>query len=54
MLVLLEQGLVERSDVEAQVCPVIIKLTEPSSWDDYRGESVAVSAKRFWLQNVFE
>jgi serine/threonine-protein phosphatase 4 regulatory subunit 1 len=43
LLVLLEQGLVERRDVEEQVCPVIIRLTESDSLDDYRTEAVAVS-----------
>lgn len=45
LLVLLEQGLVERSDVQDQVCPVIIRLTEADSLDDYRTEAVAVSPK---------
>ena len=44
LLVLLEQGLVERSDVQEQVCPVIIRLTEADSLDDYRTEAVAVSS----------
>ena len=43
LLVLLEQGLVEKSDVKEQVCPVIIRLTEADSIDDYRTEAVAVS-----------
>jgi hypothetical protein len=43
LLVLLEQGLVEKSDVREQVCPVIIRLTEADSLDDYRTEAVAVS-----------
>lgn len=43
LLVLLEQGLVEKSDVQQQVCPVIIRLTEADSLDDYRTEAVAVS-----------
>jgi len=43
LLVLLEQGLVEADDVDAQVCPVILNLTEPHSLDDYRTEAVAVS-----------
>ena len=47
LLVLLEQGLVERSDVQEQVCPVIIKLTEAESLDDYRTEAVAVSLNLF-------
>ena len=43
LLVLLEQGLVDKLDVKDQVCPVIIKLTEEESRDDYRTEAVAVS-----------
>ena len=42
LLVLLEQGLVERSDVQQQVCPVIIELIEAEDHDDYRTEAVAV------------
>jgi len=45
LLVLLEQGLVERLDVKDQVCPVIIKLTEEKSRDDYRTEAVALLSK---------
>ena len=47
LLVLLEQGLVEKNDVKEQVCPVIIRLTEADSLDDYRTEAVAVSARIF-------
>ena len=43
LLVLLEQGLVEKDDVREQVCPIIIRLTEADSLDDYRTEAVAVS-----------
>ena len=52
LLVLLEQGLVERSDVQEQVCPVIIRLTEADSLDDYRTEAVAVSEvnRYFYVQ----
>jgi len=45
LLVLLEQGLVEKSDVEKQVCPVILRLTEADSMDDYRTEAVALMSK---------
>ena len=44
LLVLLEQGLVEKSDVQEQVCPVILRLTEADALDDHRTEAVAVSA----------
>jgi hypothetical protein len=43
LLVLLEQGLVEKSDVQEQVCPVILRLTEADALDDHRTEAVAVS-----------
>ncbi len=46
LLVLLEQGLVEKSDVQDQVCPVITRLTESDSMDDYRTEAVAVSPRK--------
>lgn len=45
LLVLLEQGLVEKSDVEEQVIPVIIRLTGQDSHDDYRTEAVALLSK---------
>ena len=44
LLVLLEQGLVEKSDVQEQVCPVILRLTEADALDDHRTEAVAVSS----------
>ena len=49
LLVLLEQGLVEKNDVKEQVCPVIIRLTEADSLDDYRTEAVAVSDLFFYI-----
>lgn len=42
LLVLLEQGLLSKADMEAKVCPVLLELTEPSSDDDYKIEAVAV------------
>jgi serine/threonine-protein phosphatase 4 regulatory subunit 1 len=45
LLVLLDQGLLEKSDVKEQVCPVIIRLTEADSLDDYRTEAVALLSK---------
>lgn len=45
LLVLLEQGLVEKDDVKEQVCPIIIRLTEADSMDDYRTEAVALLSK---------
>ncbi len=43
LLVLLEQDLIERGDMEEHVCPVIIQLSCEDSSDDYRTEAVAVS-----------
>jgi len=45
LLVLLEQGLVETKDVVNQVCPVILRLTDADSVDDYRTEAVALLSK---------
>lgn len=42
LLVLLEQGLICKADMETKVCPVLLELTEPSSDDDYKTEAVAV------------
>lgn len=42
LLVLLEQGLISKADMETKVCPVLLELTEPSSDDDYKIEAVAV------------
>ncbi|KAL8581161.1 hypothetical protein ACOMHN_033608 [Nucella lapillus] len=45
LLVLLEQGLVEKEDIEDQVVSVILDLASPSSHDDYRTEAVALMSK---------
>ncbi|KAJ8260306.1 hypothetical protein GJAV_G00179450 [Gymnothorax javanicus] len=45
LLVLLEQGLICKSDMETKVCPVLLDLTEPSSDDDYKIEAVAIMCK---------
>ncbi|XP_071958559.1 serine/threonine-protein phosphatase 4 regulatory subunit 1-like isoform X2 [Antedon mediterranea] len=45
LLVLLEQELVETCDVEMQVCPVIVQLSNKESADDYRTEAVALMSK---------
>ncbi|KAK7114611.1 serine/threonine-protein phosphatase 4 regulatory subunit 1-like [Littorina saxatilis] len=45
LLVLLEQGLVEKEDIEQQVVGVILELASPSSLDDYRTEAVALMSK---------
>ena len=41
----LEQNLVSREEVECQVCPVILELTQPHAMDDFRTEAVAVSTR---------
>ncbi|XP_063307639.1 serine/threonine-protein phosphatase 4 regulatory subunit 1 isoform X2 [Pelobates fuscus] len=45
LLVLLEQELIERTDVESKVCPVLIDLTSPDSNDDVKTEAVAIMCK---------
>ncbi|XP_016402598.1 serine/threonine-protein phosphatase 4 regulatory subunit 1-like, partial [Sinocyclocheilus rhinocerous] len=42
LLVLLEQELMERGDVESLVCPVLVDLTAPDSSDDVKTEAMAV------------
>lgn len=39
---LLEQELIERSDIENLVCPVLVDLTAPDSNDDVKTEAMAV------------
>uniref|UniRef100_A0A2C9JIK6 Uncharacterized protein n=1 Tax=Biomphalaria glabrata TaxID=6526 RepID=A0A2C9JIK6_BIOGL len=45
LLVLLEQGLVEKYDIEKQVVHVILDLASPESLDDYRSEAAALMSK---------
>lgn len=45
LLVLLEQDLIERHDLETKVCPVLIDLTAPDSNDDTKTEAVAIMCK---------
>ncbi|XP_075953150.1 serine/threonine-protein phosphatase 4 regulatory subunit 1 isoform X1 [Anarhichas minor] len=45
LLVLLEQGLISKADMESKVCPVLLDLTEPSSDDDYKIEAVSMMCK---------
>ncbi|KAM9409612.1 serine/threonine-protein phosphatase 4 regulatory subunit 1 [Pholidichthys leucotaenia] len=45
LLVLLEQGLISKADMETKVCPVLLDLTEPSCDDDYKIEAVAIMCK---------
>lgn len=51
LLVLLEQELIERGDVENLVCPVLVDLTAPDSNDDVKTEAMAVRICRFLLQS---
>lgn len=43
LLMLLEQELIERPDIENLVCPVLVDLTAPDSNDDVKTEAMAVS-----------
>ncbi|ELT87826.1 hypothetical protein CAPTEDRAFT_156976 [Capitella teleta] len=45
LLVLLEQELIQKDDVELQVCPVILDLAQKESVDDFRTEAVALMSK---------
>ncbi|XP_067291244.1 serine/threonine-protein phosphatase 4 regulatory subunit 1 isoform X2 [Pseudorasbora parva] len=45
LLVLLEQELIERGDVESLVCPVLVDLTAPDSNDDVKTEAMAIICK---------
>ncbi|XP_016287174.1 serine/threonine-protein phosphatase 4 regulatory subunit 1 isoform X3 [Monodelphis domestica] len=45
LLALLEQELIDRYDVETNVCPVLIELTAPDSNDDVKTEAVAIMCK---------
>ncbi|XP_030635754.1 serine/threonine-protein phosphatase 4 regulatory subunit 1 isoform X2 [Chanos chanos] len=45
LLVLLEQELICKTDIEEKVCPVLVELTEPCSDDDYKIEAVAIMCK---------
>ncbi|XP_062847328.1 serine/threonine-protein phosphatase 4 regulatory subunit 1 isoform X2 [Trichomycterus rosablanca] len=45
LLMLLEQELIERSDIENLVCPVLVDLTAPDSNDDVKTEAMAIICK---------
>ncbi|XP_022104336.1 serine/threonine-protein phosphatase 4 regulatory subunit 1-like isoform X2 [Acanthaster planci] len=45
LLVLLEQDLIEKKDIEEQVCPIILQLSGQGSSEDYRNEAVALMSK---------
>uniref|UniRef100_A0AAR2K6G8 Phosphatase 2A Regulatory Subunit A helical domain-containing protein n=1 Tax=Pygocentrus nattereri TaxID=42514 RepID=A0AAR2K6G8_PYGNA len=51
LLVLLEQGLICKADMEGKICPVLLELTEPSSDDDYKIEAVAIMCKLVTMLN---
>lgn len=52
LLVLLEQDLVARNDVEDQVCPLLTMLTNADAHDDFRTEAAAVSPPLFNLVSL--
>ncbi|XP_051542685.1 serine/threonine-protein phosphatase 4 regulatory subunit 1-like isoform X2 [Myxocyprinus asiaticus] len=45
LLVLLEQELIDRGDVESLVCPMLVDLTAPDSNDDVKTEAMAIICK---------
>uniref|UniRef100_A0A4W3IYP0 Serine/threonine-protein phosphatase 4 regulatory subunit 1-like n=1 Tax=Callorhinchus milii TaxID=7868 RepID=A0A4W3IYP0_CALMI len=45
LLVLLEQELIDSTDVETKVCPILLDLTAPDGDDDYKIEAVAIICK---------
>ncbi|XP_033625553.1 serine/threonine-protein phosphatase 4 regulatory subunit 1-like isoform X2 [Asterias rubens] len=45
LLVLLEQDLLDKRDIEEQVCPILIQLSGQGSSEDYRNEAVALMSK---------
>ena len=51
LLVLLEQELVARDDVEDQVCPLLLMLTNADAHDDFRTEAAAVNARLYHILN---
>lgn len=52
LLVLLEQELVAHNDVEDQVCPLLLMLTNSDAHDDFRTEAAAVSLHLFFRLNI--
>ncbi len=54
LLVLLEQELVARNDVEDQVCPLLLMLTNADAHDDFRTEAAAVSYPSDLFSLVFK
>ncbi|XP_043946002.1 serine/threonine-protein phosphatase 4 regulatory subunit 1-like isoform X2 [Protopterus annectens] len=45
LLVLLEQNFIDKNDIEAKVCPILLELAAPDSDDDYKVEAVAIICK---------
>ena len=53
LLQLIDQEMISRVEVERQICPVLLQLTEPDSGDDFRTEAVGVSILIFKLYGLF-
>jgi len=45
LLQLIDQEMITRIEVERQICPVLLTLTEPDSGDDFRTEAVGLMTK---------
>ncbi|XP_065675978.1 serine/threonine-protein phosphatase 4 regulatory subunit 1 isoform X2 [Hydra vulgaris] len=45
LLQLMDQEILQPDDAEVQICPVLIKLTEPDSSDDFRTEAITLMTK---------
>ncbi|XP_028409938.1 serine/threonine-protein phosphatase 4 regulatory subunit 1-like [Dendronephthya gigantea] len=53
LLLLLEQEVIDRIDVEQQICPVLIELCSIDSTDDFRTEAVTMMSKMAPMLPVF-
>ncbi|KAG9474489.1 hypothetical protein GDO78_004673 [Eleutherodactylus coqui] len=45
LLILLEQDLIEQSDLENRVCPILLELSAPENDDEYKVEAVNIICK---------
>lgn len=45
LLILLDHGLINKSELEDEVCPVIVHMSSPDSMDDFRTEAVTLMGK---------
>ncbi|XP_075702981.1 serine/threonine-protein phosphatase 4 regulatory subunit 1-like isoform X2 [Rhinoderma darwinii] len=45
LLILLEQDLIDQSDLENKVCPILLELTAPENDDEYKVEAVNIICK---------